>query len=180
MNEPWRRALELILKVLVAFVAALAGLWLLGVVFSFIGGLLLGIAAFIIVVLRVVVPLALLAGFVYLIVWLLNRPGRDGQLAPKDSDSTAPFMGPETNMRATPLTPLEDVTPLAATVTVALPADSSVGMYDQPAAPLASLEEPVTHVPIEPIVDTRPAVTPAEPEPSSSGPAALNNPKRPA
>jgi hypothetical protein len=74
MNNPpmretdWQKTLEVVVKGLVGAVLALAGLWLLGWLFSALGALLLGIAGLIGGLLRFLIPVAAIAGIVYFIV----------------------------------------------------------------------------------------------------------------
>jgi predicted lipid-binding transport protein (Tim44 family) len=82
----WRNTLEVIVKGLVAVVIGLAGLYLLGWVLSFLGGLLLGLAGIIVALLRWLVPVALIVGVVYFAVT---------QLQPKGNSTTKPAQKPE-------------------------------------------------------------------------------------
>jgi uncharacterized membrane protein len=83
----WRNTLEVIVKGLVAVVVALAGLYILGWVLSFLGGLLLGLAGIIVALLRWLVPIALIVGFVYFAVTQLQpKP----QLAKAEAVKTEP------------------------------------------------------------------------------------------
>jgi hypothetical protein len=71
----WRKTLEVVVKGLVGAVLVLAGLWLLGWLLTFIGGLLLGLAGVVGALLRFLIPVAAIAGIVYFVV---------AQLRPKD------------------------------------------------------------------------------------------------
>jgi predicted lipid-binding transport protein (Tim44 family) len=71
----WRNTLEVIVKGLVAVVVALAGLYVLGWILSFLGGLLLGLAGIIVALLRWLVPVALIVGIVYFAVTQLQPKG---------------------------------------------------------------------------------------------------------
>jgi hypothetical protein len=74
MNSPkmretdWQKTLEVVVKGLVGAVLVLAGLWLLGWLFTALGALLLGIAGLIGGLLRFLIPVAIIAGIVYFVV----------------------------------------------------------------------------------------------------------------
>jgi hypothetical protein len=71
----WRKTLEVVVKGLVGAVLALAGLWLLGWLFTFVGSVLLGLAGIIGALLRFLIPVAAIAGIVYFVF---------AQIRPKD------------------------------------------------------------------------------------------------
>ena len=92
----WRTTLEVVVKGLVGAVLVLAGLWVLGWLFSALGALLLGIAGIVSALLRFLIPVAAIAGIVYFIV---------AQLRPKETPYTAPA-----SIRVEKDAPLETVT----------------------------------------------------------------------
>ena len=68
MQSEWQKNLELVVKVLLAVVAAVVALWLAGWLLRLISGLFLGLAGLFVALLKFVVPVALVAGLVYVIV----------------------------------------------------------------------------------------------------------------
>lgn len=71
----WQQNLELVVKVLVGVLGVIAGAWLLGWVLRLLGTLLIGVAAFLVAILKFLVPVAALAALVYVGVRAL-RPIR--------------------------------------------------------------------------------------------------------
>jgi hypothetical protein len=88
----WRKTLEVVVKGLVGAVLALAGLWLLGWLFTFIGGVLLGLAGIIGALLRFLIPVAAIAGIVYFVL---------AQVRPKDPIYSTPSNTPNDSSRET-------------------------------------------------------------------------------
>jgi hypothetical protein len=82
----WRKTLEVIVKGLVAVVVGLAALYVLGWVFSLLGGLLLGFAGIVVALLRWLVPIAIIVGVIYFVVT---------QLQTKTVVATSPAVKPE-------------------------------------------------------------------------------------
>ena len=82
----WRTTLEVVVKGLVGAVLVLAGLWVLGWLFSAIGALLLGIAGIVGSLLRFLIPVAAIAGIVYFVVAQL-RPKETPYIAPSSSQA---------------------------------------------------------------------------------------------
>jgi hypothetical protein len=72
------KSLELVVKVLVAAIGGILGLFVLGWVMRGLGGLFLGVAGLLIALLKFIVPVAVIAGIVYFAV---------SQLRPKASES---------------------------------------------------------------------------------------------
>ena len=83
----WRTTLEVVVKGLVGAVLVLAGLWVLGWLFTAFGALLLGIAGIVSALLRFLIPVAAIAGIVYFVV---------AQLRPKDAPYIAPAVSSQT------------------------------------------------------------------------------------
>lgn len=97
------------MKGLVAVVLGLAGLYLLGWVLSFLGGLLLGLAGVIVALLRWFVPVAIIVGIVYFVVTQLQ-----GKTV---SASSKPKTGGVVDVAAKEVEVAKVETPLEATVT---------------------------------------------------------------
>jgi predicted lipid-binding transport protein (Tim44 family) len=72
------KSLELVVKVLVAAIGGILGLFVLGWVMRGLGGLFLGVAGLLIALLKFIVPVAVIAGIVYFAV---------SQLRPKTPES---------------------------------------------------------------------------------------------
>jgi hypothetical protein len=72
------KSLELVVKVLVAAIGGILGLFVLGWVMRGLGGLFLGVAGLLIALLKFIVPVAVIAGIVYFAV---------SQLRPKNPES---------------------------------------------------------------------------------------------
>jgi uncharacterized membrane protein len=100
----WRNTLEVIVKGLVAVVVALAGLWILGWVLSFLGGILLGLAGIVVALLRWLVPVALIVGIVYFAVT---------QLQPKRIETAKSASKPEETENIKPEASSEAAEPVA-------------------------------------------------------------------
>jgi hypothetical protein len=62
----WQQNLELVVKVLLGVLGVIAGSWAIGWVLRLIGTLLIGLAAFLVAILKFLVPVAVLAALVYL------------------------------------------------------------------------------------------------------------------
>ncbi len=74
MNDSdWQAALSWLGRALLALVALLALLWVLGWGFSGLGALMLQMARWLVVSLRFLVPVGLMSGVVYLAAKLLRR-----------------------------------------------------------------------------------------------------------
>jgi hypothetical protein len=71
------KSLELVVKVLVAAIAGILGLFVLGWVMRGLGGLMLGLGGLLVALLKFIVPVAVIAGIVYFAV---------SQLRPKATD----------------------------------------------------------------------------------------------
>jgi CHASE2 domain-containing sensor protein len=61
----WRQNLELVVKVLVGVLGVIAGSWAIGWVLRLIGTALIGLAVFLVAILKFLVPVAVLAALVY-------------------------------------------------------------------------------------------------------------------
>ncbi len=93
----WRKTLEVVVKGLVGAVLVLAGLWLLGWLLTFIGGLLLGLAGVVGALLRFLIPVAAIAGIVYFVF---------AQVRPKDpiySSEAAMSVKPSSSLETAPV-----------------------------------------------------------------------------
>ncbi len=66
--------LEWVVLGLLIVVGVLVGFWLLGWAFYFVGKIFLGVAAFIVLLLKFLVPVLIIAGIVYLLVRWLGSP----------------------------------------------------------------------------------------------------------
>ncbi len=64
----WQKTLEVVVKGFVGAIVALAGLWVLGWLFTFIGSVLIGLAGIIVALLKFLVPVAVIAAIVYFFV----------------------------------------------------------------------------------------------------------------
>jgi hypothetical protein len=64
----WQKTLEVVVKGFVGAIVALAGLWVLGWLFTFIGSVLIGLAGIVVALLKFLVPVALIAAIVYFFV----------------------------------------------------------------------------------------------------------------
>ena len=109
MTQDWQKNLELVVKVLLGVVAGVVALWLAGWVLRLIAGLFLGVAGLLLALLKFIVPVAVIAGIVYVAV---------GALRPKSASSQAP--------QVIQPTPSEPVTPAPTRATVELDATPSV------------------------------------------------------
>jgi predicted lipid-binding transport protein (Tim44 family) len=72
------KSLELVVKVLVAAIGGILGLFVLGWIMRGLGGLFLGVAGLLVALLKFIVPVAVIAGIVYFAV---------SQLRPKTTES---------------------------------------------------------------------------------------------
>jgi hypothetical protein len=61
----WQQNLELVVKVLVGVLGVIAGSWAIGWVLRLIGTALIGLAVFLVAILKFLVPVAVLAALVY-------------------------------------------------------------------------------------------------------------------
>lgn len=61
----WQQNLELVVKVLLGVLGVIAGAWAIGWVLRLLGTLLIGLAAFLVAILKFLVPVAALAALVY-------------------------------------------------------------------------------------------------------------------
>ena len=64
----WQKTLEVVVKGFVGAIVALAGLWVLGWVFTFIGSILIGLAGIVVALMKFLVPVAVIAAIVYFVV----------------------------------------------------------------------------------------------------------------
>jgi uncharacterized membrane protein YjjP (DUF1212 family) len=64
----WQKTLEVVVKGFVGAIVALAGLWVLGWLFTFIGSVLIGLAGIVVALLKFLVPVAVIAAIVYFFV----------------------------------------------------------------------------------------------------------------
>ena len=64
----WQKTLEVVVKGFVAAIVGLAGLWVLGWVFTFVGSVLIGLAGIVVTLLKFLVPVAVVAAIVYFVV----------------------------------------------------------------------------------------------------------------
>ncbi len=71
----WQQNLELVVKVLLGVLGVIAGSWAIGWILRLIGTLLIGLAVFLVAILKFLVPVAVLAALVYVGVRAL-RPIR--------------------------------------------------------------------------------------------------------
>ena len=86
------KSLELVVKVLVAAIGGILGLFVLGWVMRGLGGLFLGIAGLLIALLKFIVPVAVIAGIVYFAV---------SQLRPKAPESNESWRSSSNTVTAT-------------------------------------------------------------------------------
>jgi hypothetical protein len=61
----WQQNLELVVKVLLGVLGVIAGSWAIGWVLRLIGTALIGLAVFLVAILKFLVPVAVLAALVY-------------------------------------------------------------------------------------------------------------------
>jgi predicted lipid-binding transport protein (Tim44 family) len=64
----WQKTLEVVVKGFVGAIVALAGLWVLGWLFTFIGSVLIGLAGIVVALLKFLVPVAVISAIVYFFV----------------------------------------------------------------------------------------------------------------
>ncbi len=64
----WQKTLEVVVKGFVGAIVALAGLWVLGWLFTFLGSILIGLAGIVVALLKFLVPVAAIAAIVYFFV----------------------------------------------------------------------------------------------------------------
>jgi uncharacterized membrane protein YjjP (DUF1212 family) len=64
----WQKTLEVVVKGFVGAIVALAGLWVLGWLFTFLGSILIGLAGIVVALLKFLVPVAVIAAIVYFFV----------------------------------------------------------------------------------------------------------------
>jgi hypothetical protein len=74
------KSLELVVKVLVAAIGGILGLFVLGWVMRGLGGLFLGVAGLLIALLKFIVPVAVIAGIVYFAVSQLRPKAPESRL----------------------------------------------------------------------------------------------------
>jgi predicted lipid-binding transport protein (Tim44 family) len=86
------KSLELVVKVLVAAIGGILGLFVLGWVMRGLGGLFLGVAGLLIALLKFIVPVAVIAGIVYFAV---------SQLRPKAPESSESWRSSNNTVTAT-------------------------------------------------------------------------------
>jgi hypothetical protein len=64
----WQKTLEVVVKGFVGAIVALAGLWVLGWLFTFIGSVLIGLAGIVVALLKFLVPVAVIAAIIYFFI----------------------------------------------------------------------------------------------------------------
>jgi predicted lipid-binding transport protein (Tim44 family) len=64
----WQKTLEVVVKGFVGAIVALAGLWVLGWLFTFLGSILIGLAGIVVALLKFLVPVAVIAAIIYFFV----------------------------------------------------------------------------------------------------------------
>ena len=83
----WQKTLEVVVKGFVGAIVALAGLWVLGWLFTFIGSVLIGLAGIVVALLKFLVPVAVIAAIVYFFVSQLqsrtSNPSVQARVEPK-------------------------------------------------------------------------------------------------
>ena len=83
----WQKTLEVVVKGFVGAIVALAGLWVLGWLFTFIGSVLIGLAGIVVALLKFLVPVAVIAALVYFFVSQLqsrtSNPSVQARVEPK-------------------------------------------------------------------------------------------------
>jgi hypothetical protein len=86
----WQKTLEVVVKGFVGAIVALAGLWVLGWLFTFIGSILIGLAGIVVALLKFLVPVAVIAAIVYFFVSQLqsSKPSDPIRVEPKPFDQT--------------------------------------------------------------------------------------------
>jgi membrane-bound ClpP family serine protease len=112
----WRNTLEVAVKGLIIVVAALAGLYVLGWVFQFLGAVLLGVASIIVALLRWLVPVAIIAGVVYFIVTRISP--RPPVYSSPASPATTPITQTDVVTSSTVVSSTTTVKPTEASMTV--------------------------------------------------------------
>ncbi len=73
----WQKTLEVVVKGFVGAIVALAGLWVLGWLFTFLGSILIGLAGIVVALLKFLVPVAVIAAIVYFFVSQLQSSGKN-------------------------------------------------------------------------------------------------------
>jgi hypothetical protein len=152
----WRKTLEVVVKGLVGAVLALAGLWLLGWLFTFIGSVLLGLAGVIGALLRFLIPVAAIAGIVYFIF---------AQVRPREPLYSTRTPEPSSEPSVTNLEPV--VTPTSAPEVPI----SEVTAPVEPLEPKISSDTPLTDTPPaeSSFTDTAPEASTDEPSSETGG-----------
>ena len=82
--------IELVVFALIALVVGMLVIWGVGWVFTFLGWLFRIIGAFLWTILKFVIPIAIVAGVVYLLVRLITRRNRDSGAGSSRASSTSP------------------------------------------------------------------------------------------
>jgi hypothetical protein len=100
MTDDWQKTLEVVVKVLIGIVLGLVALWLLGVVFTFVGNILLGLAGLFAAVLRFLVPVAILAGLVFFVARAVQGGSRP--VTPQGTNAPADDVQPTTVLPRSP------------------------------------------------------------------------------
>ncbi len=87
----WQKTLEVVVKGFVGAIVALAGLWVLGWLFTFVGSILIGLAGIIVALLKFLVPVAVIAAIIYFFVSQLQSSNSSVQarIEPKPIEHTA-------------------------------------------------------------------------------------------
>jgi hypothetical protein len=100
----WQKTLEVVVKGFVGAIVALAGLWVLGWLFTFIGSILIGLAGIVVALLKFLVPVAVIAAIVYFFVSQLQSSSSPSFQAKPAPPRIEPTMGTtiEATMASTP------------------------------------------------------------------------------
>jgi hypothetical protein len=125
----WRNTLEVAVKGLIVVVAALAGLYVLGWVFQFLGAVLLGVAGIIVALLRWLVPVAIIAGVVYFIVTRVSP--KPAVYSTNSSPSNSPVVKSEVTEISSPAVVVAETTPTIPSEPVSDPLDPNASVDDQ-------------------------------------------------
>ncbi len=140
----WRNTLEVAVKGLVIVIAALAGLYVLGWVFQFLGAVLLGVASIIVALLRWLVPVAIIAGVVYFVVTRISpKPSPTPPLYSSPSSPTTTAATPTNIAPVTPITPVSTAASPAVTTITVEPAEATIPSepVSDPLDPAASVDD---------------------------------------
>ena len=89
MKRSLQEIIELVVFGLIALVVGMLAIWGVGWVFTFLGWLFRIVGAFLWTILKFVIPIAIVAGVVYLLVKLITRRNREDGAASTSGASTA-------------------------------------------------------------------------------------------